>query len=292
MINLHPEIWKRGTLPKRDNTVVVVDNVNAVPDFEFPIVTSSIWSIVCLKGSIEITVDLNPLELISSTLMVMAPGHTISSYSASDDFEGFAINTTVKTLESSLPLMSRILVCFKAFQQNPIININETDLQNQVLFRDLLRNKLSERPSTYNKLIINNLCDAITVETLSLYIKRLQISSPASIKRSRAEDLFYRFIVLIEEKFKYQRMLGDYARDLCISTKHLSTLVKELSGRTAGDWIDSYVVLEAKRLLLTTELSVQEISEQLNFANQSFFGKFFKHITGKSPSQFRKEQSI
>ena len=120
----------------------------------------------------------------------------------------------------------------------------------------------------------------------------MQISTPASIKRTRAEDLFYRFIVLVEEKFKYQRVLSDYAKDLCISTKHLSTLVKELSGRTAGSWIDSYVILEAKRLLISTDMSIQEVSEQLHFANQSFFGKFFKHNTGKSPSQYRKDKAI
>ncbi len=292
MINFPSEIWNKRTLPKRDNPVVVVDNVNSVPEFDFPLVTSSIWSIVCLKGNITITVDLKEHILTPSSLMVMVPGHTISAYSASDDFEGFAINTTLTSLETSLPLLSRILICYKVFRDNPIIVINESDLRNQILFRDLLRNKLAERQTTYNKLIVNNLCEAITVETLSLYLRKLQNASPATIKRSRAEDLFYRFIVLVEEKFKYQRVLSDYAKDLCISTKHLSTLVKELSGRTAGAWIDSYVVLEAKRLLLCTDLSVQEISGQLNFANQSFFGKFFKHNTGKSPSQFRKEKAL
>ncbi|MBD5245152.1 MAG: AraC family transcriptional regulator [Barnesiella sp.] len=292
MINFPTEIWNRRTLIKRDNPVVVVDNINSIPEFDFPIVTSSIWSIVCLKGTISITVDLKEHTLTANTLMVMVPGHTISHYGVSDDFEGFAINTTISSLETSLPLLSRILICYKVFLEDPIICISETDLQNQILFRDLLRNKLAERQTTYNKLIVSNLCEAITVETLSLYIKKMQISTPASIKRTRAEDLFYRFIVLVEEKFKYQRVLSDYAKDLCISTKHLSTLVKELSGRTAGSWIDSYVILEAKRLLISTDMSIQEVSEQLHFANQSFFGKFFKHNTGKSPSQYRKDKAI
>lgn len=292
MINLASEMWNRQTLPKRDNSIVVVDNVNAIPDYEFPLVTSSIWSIVCLKGSISITVDLKELVLTPSTLMVMIPGHTISSYKASDNFEGFAINATIGSLESSLPLLSRMLICYKVFRDDPILSVSTPDIQNQILFRDLLRNKLAERRTHYNKMIINNLCEAITIETLSLYIRQLQVATPASIKRSRSEDLFYKFIVLVEEKFRYQRVLSDYAKDLCISTKHLSTLVKELSGRTAGAWIDSYVILEAKRLLVNTDMSVQEISEQLNFANQSFFGKFFKHNTGKSPTQYRKEIAL
>ncbi|MDE7153627.1 MAG: AraC family transcriptional regulator [Muribaculaceae bacterium] len=292
MLNFTTEIWNKRNLPKRDNPIVVLDNVNSVPQFNFPLVTSSIWSIVCLKGEIRLTVDLKEHQLTPSSLMVMVPGHTISSYSCSADFEGFAINTTINSLESSLPLLSRILICYKVFNEDPILKISQTDLQNQILFRDLLRNKLAERKTTYNKLILGNLCEAITVETLSLYLRRLQPNAPASIKRTRAEELFYKFIVLIEDKFRYQRALSDYARDLCISTKHLSTLVKELSGRTASSWIDSYVILEAKQMLANTDLSIQEISEHLNFANQSFFGKFFKHNTGKSPTQFRKEKTL
>lgn len=279
-------------MPKRDNPIVVLDNVNSIPQFDFPIVTSSIWSIVCLKGEICLSVDLKEHLITPSSLMVMVPGHTINSYKFSDDFEGFAINTTISSLESSLPLLSRILICYKVFNDDPILKISQTDLQNQILFRDLLRNKLAERQTTYNKLIVGNLCEAITVETLSLYLRRLQPNAPASIKRTRAEELFYKFIVLIEEKYRHQRALSDYAHDLCISTKHLSTLVKELSGRTASSWIDSYVILEAKQMLANTDLSIQEISEHLNFANQSFFGKFFKHNTGKSPTQFRKKKTV
>ena len=66
--------------------------------------------------------------------------------------------------------------------------------------------------------------------------------------------------------------------------------VKEASGRTAGEWIDHYVVMEAKMLLGSTDLTVQEISSKLNFANQSFFGKYFKHNTGLSPTEFRHKQ--
>ena len=72
-------------------------------------------------------------------------------------------------------------------------------------------------------------------------------------------------------------------------SKHLSTVVKEISGKTAGEWIDSLVVLEAKALLKSSELSIQEIADELHFANQSFFGKYFKHHTGMSPKEYRRQ---
>ena len=74
-----------------------------------------------------------------------------------------------------------------------------------------------------------------------------------------------------------------------MTPKYLSLLVKNVSNRTAGEWIDNYVVLEAKALLSSSTLSNQEISDRLNFTNQSFFGKYFKQHVGISPTEYRKK---
>ena len=78
-----------------------------------------------------------------------------------------------------------------------------------------------------------------------------------------------------------------YAEKLFVTPKHLSAVLKEISGKTAGEWIDHRVILEAKLLLRTTGMNIQEISVALNFSNQSFFGKYFKHLTGLSPREYR-----
>lgn len=74
------------------------------------------------------------------------------------------------------------------------------------------------------------------------------------------------------------------------TSKHLSNVIKELTGKSAGEWIDSYVILEAKTLLKYSNMSVQEIAYYLNFPNQSFFGSYFKRNTGMSPSQYKAKQ--
>ena len=67
----------------------------------------------------------------------------------------------------------------------------------------------------------------------------------------------------------------------------MSALIKEVSGRSAAQWIDDYVILEAKSLLKYSDLSIQEIAYRLNFSTQSFFGKYFKQHTGISPGQYK-----
>ncbi len=82
-----------------------------------------------------------------------------------------------------------------------------------------------------------------------------------------------------------------YAGKLFVTPKHLSAVLKEVSDKTAGEWIDQRVILEAKVLLRSTGLNIQEISAMLNFANQSFFGKYFRHLTGMSPRDYRSKLS-
>lgn len=81
--------------------------------------------------------------------------------------------------------------------------------------------------------------------------------------------------------------MGFYADQLHITPKYLSSVIKEVSGRSAVEWIDRYVILEAKALLRYSGLSIQEIAYELNFSTQSFFGKYFKHHTGMSPSEYK-----
>lgn len=69
------------------------------------------------------------------------------------------------------------------------------------------------------------------------------------------------------------------------------SLRKRGGNGTAGEWIENYVTMEAKMLLKTTDLTIQQISAQLNFANQSFFGKYFKNQTGMSPTDYRRENA-
>lgn len=109
--------------------------------------------------------------------------------------------------------------------------------------------------------------------------------------KSRKEYIFERFYESLVQSYQSERSVKFYADQLCLTPKHLSGVVKEVSGKTVGEWIDELVILEAKALLNSSSMNIQEIADRLNFANQSFFGKYFKHIpvclpknTGKADS--------
>lgn len=104
----------------------------------------------------------------------------------------------------------------------------------------------------------------------------------------RQNELFKRFIALAKERFKQEHFLPFYAERLCVSPKHLSTVVKQVSGQSVTTWIDTLLIDEIKSMLRNSNLTISEIACQLHFSNPSFFGKFVKAKTGESPQNLRK----
>lgn len=104
---------------------------------------------------------------------------------------------------------------------------------------------------------------------------------------NRREALFERFMQLLEEHHVSERNVAFYADHLFLTPKHVSKVILEVSGKTPTQWIDEYVVLEAKSLLKYSNLTIQEIADYLNFSTQSVFGKYFKHKTGLSPREYK-----
>ena len=105
--------------------------------------------------------------------------------------------------------------------------------------------------------------------------------------RDRNTFYFNTFIEELSRNYMQERSVGFYAERLHLTPKYLTTLLRTTTGRTATEWIDEYVVIEAKNLLKYSTMNIQEIAYYLHFSNQSFFGKYFKQHTGMTPSAYR-----
>ena len=112
-------------------------------------------------------------------------------------------------------------------------------------------------------------------------------STPSRL--SRQEELFRRFIALVNQHSKHERSVNFYADKLCLTPHYLSSVIRETSGQTVMQWINQAVILEAKVLLKHRNLLVFQISDELNFPNPSFFSKFFKRMTGMTPAEYQKQ---
>lgn len=272
--------------------VMVLNSIDAISHLNFPLKLKTLISIVCIKGELMLSVDLVNHTLQASNIMVVRPGHTLTGYKASLDFDGFLILAPLSTINHSLPSFSRLMSCFLYFRDRPIISITPSELEIQQHLHAAIIQKQLQPHSPYHDNVLEALYQSILYETLSIYTSHMDRDNSTEGRLRRKEEVFYRFLLLVEEFYTKERSVNFYAEKLNITPKHLSAVAKETSGHTAGEWIDSYVILESKMLLQNSELSVQEISSQLNFANQSFFGKYFKHHTGVSPRAYRSSMEV
>ena len=263
--------------------IKLFDNFSDLPQFATPARLNVILLAVCSAGKIDVTIDMRDFSLQPSSLLVLRPGHIINSYSVSEDYAGFFIALNGDILNEALPSFSQIVSCAIYFLNNPIIPLTADELNDQLKFFHLIRHKMDDTHIIYHDNIVRSLCEALFYETLSLYSGH--IKDIANVGRRKIELLF-NFVNLVENNYRQHRDVGYYADLLCVTPKHLSAVLKETSSRTAHQWIDSYVILEAKMLLKERHMSVKEVSSLLNFANQSFFGKYFKKETGMSPREF------
>lgn len=126
---------------------------------------------------------------------------------------------------------------------------------------------------------------------LAMLMKLYHINEMQQILRDVTETREYvtlnRFIRLVIEHSTLHRNIPFYADILCLTPNHLGAVIKQASGLTARQWINRFVIQEAKVQLKYSNHSILEISEQLNFPNPSFFSRFFKRLTGMTPNEYR-----
>lgn len=135
------------------------------------------------------------------------------------------------------------------------------------------------------RLIIRSYIFALIFEIDAYYGQRISDTPPSQ----EVDPLFTKFKQLLKHHYIKEHRLDFYARQLHLTPKSLSAAIKKQSGKPAGKWIDDAIALEAKVLLQNKVLTVSQVSDMLNFSEQSVFGKFFRANTGMSPVEYRKK---
>lgn len=111
-------------------------------------------------------------------------------------------------------------------------------------------------------------------------------------ERSRREEVLSRFIDLVNEHAVTERKVAFYADRLCLTPHYLCTIIRKAGDLTVMDWINRAVVQEAKILLRHSDMQISQIADRLNFANASFFCKYFRRLTGMSPGEYQQSAHI
>ena len=169
-------------------------------------------------------------------------------------------------------------------REMPCLQLNEDQLEEAKNIYLFVEKLYKEATGPLKQEIQNSLLTLLALEIVTLFAENNSTGKP---RLSRQEQVFRNFTISLAKNVSKHRTVEYYANEACLTPKYFSTLIKKRSGKLPMDWITERTVVLIKFLLLNSDKSIQEISNELNFPNQSFFTRYFKSHTGVTPTAFR-----
>lgn len=243
--------------------------------------------LLCTRGAMSLSVDHARYDLRRNSLLLLRPGSTVSVYAC----RNFAVRCMVfdPAILQYIPIPACDMADLRLkVMQNSVSHLTagERLRLHRLLFAFLA--VAGNNPDAACSRIVLQHTIAVLLYTISDLLQRKdRVAMPERSARTRRGEYFCRFIQLLTRYFMQDRSVAFYAEKMNLTPKYLTTVIREVSGKTASQWIDDVIVQEACHRLSSSEHSIQQIAYELNFPNQSFFGVYFKNKTGTSPSSYR-----
>jgi AraC-like DNA-binding protein len=231
----------------------------------------------------EGTLNLKKFKAKAPCLFIVLADQILQCDYFSLDFSGLSIVMSKSFLEESFVDIQVSMPLFRSVLDNPWIHLNHEELKSMLEYFFLLQRAVRRKENP-------NLRETLKHLTLGFFYGtgyRFHLVRDES-QKSKQDILVEKFLTIVKQNYRRQRMIEFYSEKLFLTPKHLSRVIKERSGKSSGEWIEDHVMLEAKALLKSTDKTIQQISDELNFPSQSFFGKYFKRRAGISPKEYRK----
>lgn len=281
-----PVLFDSSSIIRRtawENNEILVAEIGNYADENMPkyFRTSHYAILFVTQGSLSGRVNMVDFEMKAPAAVYIFNDHVLHYNNSSPDLKVRLISFSpviAEELSLSLPYDN-----LQYAYARPAAQLDETSMQTIMHYLDLMeilmQKESQERRTTIIKLI----------QSLSSFFYEFHANSLSSQKPfSRSEELAGQFLSLVDMHCHEHHNIKWYADALHLTPVYVSNVVKQVTGQTAGDNITDCLVRKAKSLLLTSTLSIQQISDRLGFQNQSHFGTFFRRAVGTSPQKFRR----
>lgn len=246
--------------------------------------------IICIEGEGKATINGETYNVKKNDMIIGSPNLIIG--------EQQSINSTLKTktlcLSSDLMLRIRALTSnswdfLQYIKQNPIVTLNDEQVDLFVKYYDMLCSTLKREGGNKKKEVVYSLLTAFFYELFEV----VESLSPAIAHNVTSADLiFQKYIDLLSSMYPRNRTVAYYADKLNVTPKYLSVVCKQIGGKTALYYINAYVNEDIRQQLTKSTKTIKEICSELDFANLSFFGKYVRRQFGVGPTEYRKRNKV
>lgn len=238
---------------------------------------------LCMEGEIEASVNLNHITVNKNDIITLMPGSIFQINDLNGDLKIYFVGFSSKYVENNDKAKILLDAIYSTLGKPKISLSDKGAMMTEKYFKLLI--DIYEMSDEKLKLEIADNIFADTHKGISLIYKKK--TDNENITSSKSEQLCKAFTQLVMQHYNDNRNVAWYAEKLGITHAHLCSIVKQSTGKTCADIISSMVIMDAKSQLKSTQQSIQAISDSLNFANMSFFGKYFKRHVGMSPLEYR-----
>ena len=261
--------------------ILILHNPKFIGSWE-PYKLKQVLVVLCHQGNGYGAVNLRPIHLQKNSLLIALPSQIAESQKVDEDFKATYLVLSERFL-SRINIGDAYLF-LRNVQINPVYQLDEKTAS---IFRSLT-------DLSYNLILSSDnnpgMEEIFGLVARLFYLLSCRIINPSSLEKEtgpRQGEVMIQFMQLLNLHYKEHREVGFYADKMNITAKYMTTLVKKSSGKPALEWIEDYVILEAKAQLSSTVNTIQQIAFDLNFPSQSLFGRYFKRAVGMSPSDYR-----
>ena len=231
---------------------------------------------IFVSGEIHVNINLVERHITPGTIVFLGPGTIISPISFNGKIEIYGLG-----LFSDFP-MPQMPPTFNGQIRDFQIKVGESDITTARHIIDTIWHVVHQ--PDYNRQIVSSLVAAMMHHYDGIYHQHIDFLKAS---QSREQTIFDRFIYLVNQHAKREHQIGFYADKMCLTQRYLGTVIRQASGTTAKEWIDRALAEYIKIELKHTDKSIAQISEDMGFPNPSFFSKYFKRLTGRTPLEYR-----
>lgn len=284
---------KKDLLDYCENDVIVMKNKNIPHDIPEQFKLDCFILIFCYQGKMTININSKEYILNQSNCAVLLPNSIVHPiHSKKQAYE--ESNTLASLIGFSSTFLKNVAqfkketwnIIFQLYQ-NPILPVNKLSSYKFYLYKEMAKTLISEKPHPYREEILKHFFASIFCEMIAEISKILPQQERIFPTGRRSDWIFRKFIDLVLNDDGTHRSVAYYADKLCYSPKHLSCIIKEVSGRPPLKIINEHAMNKIKHQLKHSDMSMKELADYFDFANPSFFGKFVKQNLGMSPQQYR-----
>lgn len=265
-------------------------------EMKYPAKLNGFITMVCTRGEVTLSALMKDYTLTENTIFV-APTSVLTFKSCQNCELYLMAFTNEFAAEMNIDLKMVMPIITSLHSQCVIRQLGKSLVADHLrrsfasLYAEYLATRIdenSEQEGYFREMSIRHMYAGM-VYRLCEYIARSNSVATQMPAKDRSSDYFKRLVSLLHEHYRTERSVEFYADKMNLTPKHLSRVVRNYSGKSVHQWIDEFVVLEIKNLLKYSDMSIQQISYELNFPNPSFMGQYFKRITGKTPGEYRRE---